>query len=299
MRDAATKRSRGFGFVTYSDGEAVDRCLAETHVIDGREVEAKRAIPREESANSSQSSQPPTKKVFLGGLSLDTTEEEIREVLEGMGKVTEVTIMREKDSDRPRGFGFAVFELAEDVDSVCSKRYVKIKDRDVEVKKAISQEEMRRVDTSSRARSGGQQGGYHGGRDHASSYGSRDSAYSSYGRGGSMYHGGVGAYDYRYGGGSGMEYMRPESYAYPYPAGTYDRNAAYAYSNTYGRGSYDMQAAYGMYGASMGVSAYGQTPSSYGPSRTTGYGAGVGTAADYGKDRNTSRQSYHPYRRAQ
>ena len=55
--------------------------------IDGREVEAKRAIPREESANSSQSSQPPTKKVFLGGLSLDTTEEEIREVLEGMGKV--------------------------------------------------------------------------------------------------------------------------------------------------------------------------------------------------------------------
>ena len=155
-----------------------------------------------------------------------------------------------------------------------------------------------------------------------------------------------------------MEYMRPESYAYPYPAGTYDRNAAYAYSNTYGRGSYDMQAAYGervwpvdmythvrilsrpplshtntsarahtythphthtlihthththssthhththtgMYGASMGVSAYGQTPSSYGPSRTTGYGAGVGTAADYGKDRNTSRQSYHPYRRAQ
>ena len=33
MRDPGTKRSRGFGFVTYADGESVDRCLAETHVL--------------------------------------------------------------------------------------------------------------------------------------------------------------------------------------------------------------------------------------------------------------------------
>lgn len=54
----------------------------------------------------------------------------------------------------------------------------------------------------------------------------------------------------------------------------------------------------GMYGANgMGGSAYGQSSSTYGPSRSTTYGQ-MGGAADYGKDRNTSR-AYHPYRRAQ
>lgn len=140
----------------------------------------------------------------------------------------------------------------------------------------------------------------------------------------------TGGYDYRYGGGAG-DYMRPESYAYTYAGGYPDRTAAYAYANYAGRGGYDMQsaaaaAAYGelgglvrlprtvvgvmmvvmcvslfptgMYGANgMGGSAYGQSSSTYGPSRSTSYGQ-MGGATDYGKDRNTSR-AYHPYRRAQ
>lgn len=44
------KRSRGFGFVTYADPADVDRCLSERpHNVKGKEVEAKRAVPREES----------------------------------------------------------------------------------------------------------------------------------------------------------------------------------------------------------------------------------------------------------
>lgn len=45
-----TKRSRGFGFVSYAEPEDVDKCLAERpHTVNGKEVEAKRAVPREES----------------------------------------------------------------------------------------------------------------------------------------------------------------------------------------------------------------------------------------------------------
>ena len=141
----------------------------------------------------------------------------------------------------------------------------------------------------------------------------------------------AGGYDYRYTGGAG-DYMRPETYAYPYAGGYPDRTAAYAYANYAGRGGYDMQsaaaaAAYGelggvvmlpwtsctgshdggyvfslfpsgMYGANgMGGTTYGQSSSTYGPSRSTSYGQ-MGGATDYGKDRNTSR-AYHPYRRAQ
>lgn len=48
MRDPQTKRSRGFGFVIYSNSSMVDRAQeARPHEVDGREVQPKRAISRE------------------------------------------------------------------------------------------------------------------------------------------------------------------------------------------------------------------------------------------------------------
>lgn len=48
MRDPANKRSRGFGFVTYSCVAEVDAAMAaRPHKVDGRVVEPKRAVSRE------------------------------------------------------------------------------------------------------------------------------------------------------------------------------------------------------------------------------------------------------------
>ena len=35
--------------------------------------------------------------------------------------------MREKETDRPRGFGFALFESYAVVEELCAKKYIKIK----------------------------------------------------------------------------------------------------------------------------------------------------------------------------
>lgn len=49
MKDPVSKRSRGFGFITFYDVSSVDNALAnEPHTIDARKVEAKRAVPRSE-----------------------------------------------------------------------------------------------------------------------------------------------------------------------------------------------------------------------------------------------------------
>lgn len=48
MREPSCKRSRGFGFVTYSCLREVDEAMkARPHKVDGRIVEPKRAVSRE------------------------------------------------------------------------------------------------------------------------------------------------------------------------------------------------------------------------------------------------------------
>ena len=47
MKDRATGLPRGFGFVTYASQMVADRVVHHRHVIDGKEVEAKPAVPRD------------------------------------------------------------------------------------------------------------------------------------------------------------------------------------------------------------------------------------------------------------
>ncbi|PAV64799.1 hypothetical protein WR25_01031 isoform D [Diploscapter pachys] len=48
IRDAATRHSRGFGFITYASQEFAEKCLAcKPHTVKGKTVDSKRAVPRE------------------------------------------------------------------------------------------------------------------------------------------------------------------------------------------------------------------------------------------------------------
>ncbi len=47
MKDSLSRRSRGFGFITFANPSSVDDVLNQPeHIIDNRRVEAKRAVPR-------------------------------------------------------------------------------------------------------------------------------------------------------------------------------------------------------------------------------------------------------------
>jgi len=71
MKDKHTKMPRGFGFVTFSDPSVIDRVLEDEHVIDGRTVEVKRTVPKEEMSTKDG---PKTKKIFVGGIPPSLTE---------------------------------------------------------------------------------------------------------------------------------------------------------------------------------------------------------------------------------
>ncbi|MDR4509433.1 MAG: RNA-binding protein [Candidatus Brocadiaceae bacterium] len=44
--------------------------------------------------------------IYAGNLARETTEEELRELFEAFGQVTSVTILKDKYTGEPRGFGF-------------------------------------------------------------------------------------------------------------------------------------------------------------------------------------------------
>ena len=55
-----------------------------------------------------------SKKLFVGGISWNTSEAGLREAFEQFGEVTEATIVVDRDTGRSRGFGFVVFSNDDD-----------------------------------------------------------------------------------------------------------------------------------------------------------------------------------------
>ncbi|KAK8050527.1 hypothetical protein PG994_012257 [Apiospora phragmitis] len=141
MRDSATGRSRGFGFLTFKDPKTVNIVMVKEHFLDGKIIDPKRAIPRDE--------QEKTSKIFVGGVSQDTTESEFKEYFASFGRVVDATLMMDKDTGRPRGFGFVTFESEAGVDN-CLSVPLEIHGKPIEVKKAQPRGNMREEEEASR-----------------------------------------------------------------------------------------------------------------------------------------------------
>ena len=53
-------------------------------------------------------------KLFVGNLSFDTTETQLRDAFSAHGVVSEVNLMMDRETGRPRGFGFITMNTAEE-----------------------------------------------------------------------------------------------------------------------------------------------------------------------------------------
>ncbi|XP_068507468.1 RNA-binding protein Musashi homolog 2b isoform X3 [Syngnathus scovelli] len=149
MRDPTTKRSRGFGFITFADSASVDNVLAQPHhELDSKMIDPKVAFPRR--------TQPKmvtrTKKIFVGGISANTIIEDVKHYFEQFGKVEDAMLMFDKTTSRHRGFGFVTFENEDLAEKVCDIHYHEINNKMVECKKAQPKEVMYPPGTQGRVR---------------------------------------------------------------------------------------------------------------------------------------------------
>ncbi|KAG9141567.1 hypothetical protein Leryth_022240 [Lithospermum erythrorhizon] len=261
MRDKITGKPRGFGFVVFQDPNVLDTVLQDNHVIDARTVEAKKALSRDEqpvskfgNANHGRSFSgggvnTRTKKIFVGGLPPTLNEDGFRNYFETYGSVTDVVIMYDQQTSRPRGFGFISFDSEDAVDRVLHKTFHDLNGKQVEVKRALPKDS----NSGSTGRSMGAGGG--GG------------SYQGYGQsGGNSYDGGMGSNRY-------MQSQNTSSGYPPFSATGY--NASYGYGPNNGMG-------FGGYGSYAGASAgFGGPAGGYGNPNlaNAGYGSNQGGAA--------------------
>ncbi|XP_011945761.1 PREDICTED: heterogeneous nuclear ribonucleoprotein A0 [Cercocebus atys] len=233
-----TKRSRCFGFVTYSNVEEADAAMAASpHAVDGNTVELKRAVSREDSARPGAHAK--VKKLFVGGLKGDVAEGDLIEHFSQFGTVEKAEIIADKQSGKKRGFGFVYFQNHDAADKAAVVKFHPIQGHRVEVKKAVPKEDIYSGGGGGGSRSsrGGRGGrGRGGGRDQNGLSKGGGGGYNSYGGYGG---GGGGGYNAYGGGGGGSSYG----------------------GNDYGNG-------FGGFGS------YSQHQSSYGPMKSGGGGGG-------------------------
>uniref|UniRef100_A0A673Z6F8 Heterogeneous nuclear ribonucleoprotein A/Bb n=1 Tax=Salmo trutta TaxID=8032 RepID=A0A673Z6F8_SALTR len=216
--DSNTGRSRGFGFILFKEAGSVDKVLEQKeHRLDGRQIDPKKAMAMKKE---------PAKKIFVGGLNPEATEETIREYFGTFGEIESIELPVDPKFKKRRGFIFITFKEEATVKKCLEKKFHNVCGTKCEIKIAQPKEVYQQQQFGGR---GGGGGSYGGGRGGQNQYGNQ--GYSNY------WSQGYGNQGYGYGGQQGY--------------GNYGSYGNYDYSAGYYGGGYDYN---------QGNTSYGKTP---------------------------------------
>ncbi|RDW61005.1 hypothetical protein BP6252_12388 [Coleophoma cylindrospora] len=117
------QHNKGFAYVDFTTAEAVEIAIElSEQLLSGRRVLIKNAKsfegrPEKTKEEIRNEGKPPSKRVFLGNLRFDTTEESLKEHFEKCGAVESVKVATFEDSGKCKGYAWIVFEELESAES--------------------------------------------------------------------------------------------------------------------------------------------------------------------------------------
>ncbi|XP_050208423.1 uncharacterized protein LOC126657721 [Mercurialis annua] len=155
MYDKENGISKSFGFVTFEDSSSAGKTFHEDqHIIHGRKVDVKRAIPKNQLLNNQEQNstciqnhgnyrngsgaEVTCTKIFVGGLPNNTSNEELEIFFKAFGTIIDAISMYNRETGKSRGFGFITFDSKDSLDIVLQNRYHQFKGCQIEVKKATA-----------------------------------------------------------------------------------------------------------------------------------------------------------------
>jgi len=200
--------SRGFAFVTYAQSESVEKVFQSRPIkLDGKEVDCKRAIPREFNTYSAHAK---TTRLYVKGVK-GVTPEELQEYIEGRhstdyGTCKSIEFLKDPEGNN-KGFGFIECSSSDFADRlvVCEQEFSLPNSRSVSIQKAEPKDggsggSARGGSRGSRGGRGGPRGGSRGGYNNNRGGGGGFNQYSGNQSG---YGGNQGGYNNSQGGGYG------------------------------------------------------------------------------------------------
>ncbi|PYH45013.1 putative RNA binding protein Rnp24 [Aspergillus saccharolyticus JOP 1030-1] len=155
-------QNKGFAYVDFSTQKAAEEAIGlSEQLLTGRRVLIKDAKsfagrpdkPKEDGqkAGSAASGHPPSKRIFVGNLSFDTTKEAIEEHFAPCGVVANVHVATFQDSGKCKGYAWVVFEDLAAAEAAV-KGYVLVKEDDEEEDESESDSEKRKKPQKPRQR---------------------------------------------------------------------------------------------------------------------------------------------------
>jgi len=127
--ERGTNRPRGFGFVTLSTRDSAEKAISKMDQaqLDGRTIRVNESRPKGDRGASGpggsgtfNSAGKEEVKLYVGNLSFDTPESEIRRIFEEYGTVNDCFMPTDRDSGRVRGFAFVTMPASE-AENACNK----------------------------------------------------------------------------------------------------------------------------------------------------------------------------------
>ncbi|XP_061704260.1 RNA-binding protein squid isoform X2 [Cydia pomonella] len=206
--DPNTGRSRGFAFIVFKAPDSIDKVMAAgDHTINNKKVDPKKAKARHG-------------KIFVGGLSSEISDDEIKSFFGNFGTIIEVEMPFDKTKNQRKGFCFITFESEQVVNELLKTPKQTIGGKEVDVKRATPKPDGPGGMTGRGGRGGR---GSRGGRGGRGGYGGQgawgNQGYGGYGYGQGGYGGGYDGYGYGgygydgYGGYGGYDYSGYPNYA--------------------------------------------------------------------------------------
>lgn len=205
IRDRFTKRSQGYGFITFGTPESKES---------GLKLNGKEFFGRVLKVNLETKSQE-KKRLFIKGIPTDKTEDDVKSLFAQYGTVENFFFIKDHTTGASRGFGFLDFSNAEEAQAGIA----------MNGQEAFGGTLIVKLAEDKPARGGNSRGGGRGG------FG-RGYGYGGYGRGG---YGGYGQAPYG-GGGWGQQQQSWGGGYQPYGGGTQPGWQQGGYGGNYGRG---------------------------------------------------------------
>jgi RNA-binding protein 39 len=112
ITDRNSRKSKGLGYVEFYEMSAVDRAIT----LSGRPFMGKivNVQPTQAEKNRAAASAQGPLRLYVGNLHVNVTEDELRKIFEPYGELDFVSIQKDVETARSRGYGFIQFRKTED-----------------------------------------------------------------------------------------------------------------------------------------------------------------------------------------